>query len=110
MHLARLGAARNLEYVPAGHSWQVLELDAPSSGENLPEGQLLQASDPTTVLYLPAAHAKQAPPSGPVEPAMQTQSNTVLLPAGELEPEGQLMQASDPTAVLYLPAIHRQSS
>jgi hypothetical protein len=35
--------------------------------------QLSHAADPVALLYVPAAHATHAPPSGPVVPAGHTQ-------------------------------------
>ena len=45
---------------------QVLEAVAAAAGEKVPAGQSVQVSGPGAVLYLPASHAVQSPPSGPV--------------------------------------------
>ena len=50
----------------AGQALQALESVAAAAGEKLPAGQSVQAVGPGAVLYLPATHAVQAPPSGPV--------------------------------------------
>ena len=75
-------------------------------GELESAGQLLQLVAPTTLLYLPAPHAVQAPPSGPHQPGLQVQLLKAVLCAGELESAGQLLQLVDPAALLYLPATH----
>ena len=89
-------------------------------------GQSLHKADPADVLYLPATHAVQLPPSGPVDPALQVQLVKAALPAGELEFDGQAVhvelpeapaaveyvpapqsvQTADPVDALYLPATH----
>ena len=50
----------------AGQALQTPEAVAAAADEKLPAGQSVQAAGPGTVLYLPATHAVQAPPSGPV--------------------------------------------
>jgi hypothetical protein len=51
-------------------------------------GQLVHAALPVAPLYVPAAHAEQSPPFGPVYPSIQAQSLIASLPAGELESVG----------------------
>ena len=94
------------EYAPAGHAAHVPELLAPGTPENAPAGhgthtpeefaatareyapawQLMHTLAPVAVLYLPAAHAVQVPPFGPVYPASQAQlvRNPLALAAREL--------------------------
>ena len=50
----------------AGQALQAPEAVAAAAGEKVPAGQSVQAPGPGAVLYLPATHAVQAPPSGPV--------------------------------------------
>jgi len=76
-------------------------------------GQSLHKADPADVLYLPATHAVQLPPSGPVDPALQVQLVKAALPAGEVEFDGQAVHDASvvcPVAVPYLPAQHRHGS
>ena len=93
--------------------------------EYFPARQLLHAASPDAVLYFPAAHAVHAPPSGPVDPALQAQAVASLLAAGASErvghhwhtsetaptaveycPATQLLHAAGPDAILYVPATH----
>ena len=57
-------------------------------------------------MYEPAAQLAQDPPSGPLEPLLQTQSFLALLPEGALELEGQFVQSVAPEVVEYLPLGH----
>ena len=75
-------------YVPALHLMQLKLVDVPvavvyfpapqsihapaASREYFPKPQSVQLALPVLVLYLPAAHGEQTPPSGPVYPASQT--------------------------------------
>jgi hypothetical protein len=71
-----------------------------ASGSALPS---VQAADPVDTLYLPATHAVQLPPSGPVDPALQVQLVKAALPAGELELVGQAVHDASvvcPVAIL----------
>ena len=61
----------------------------PGSEKVLP-GQRVQATLPVVVLYVPAAHAVHAPPSGPEKPATHTQSVAASLPVVDCELAGQL--------------------
>jgi hypothetical protein len=94
MHTVALVAATEVEYAPAG--------------------QLIQAPEPDTVLYWPAAHGEQRPPFGPVYPALHVQSvcDPLLgpanefaghklqlgLPSGDHSPSAQLKHVSLPVA------------
>ena len=88
----------------------------------------MHATLPLVVLYLPATHVEQTPPSGPVNPALQVQAAITELDATELEfnghdthvaeavaptvneyvPPAQSKQAPDPLTSLYLPATHAE--
>ena len=46
---------------------------APVVVEYVPAAQSVHATVPGTVLYFPAANAAHGPPSGPVNPRLQTQ-------------------------------------
>ena len=62
---------------------------AASSVEYVPSGHSEQASDPFVALYLPASHAAQVPPSGPVYPALHLQSVTLSEDGREFDSDGQ---------------------
>jgi len=57
----------------SGHMLHSLAI-APTTVEYSPGKQLLHAASPVATLYFPAAHSTQAPPSDPVDPALQVQS------------------------------------
>ena len=79
---------------------------------------------------MPAPHATQSPPSGPVYPALHVQSDAAALPAGELESVGQTVhtlfdvaasvveyvpapqsvQLPDPVSALWVPATHAEQA
>ncbi len=61
------------EYLPRPHNEQVADEVAPKAEEYLPSLHPVHATVPVTVLYFPAAHAAHVPPSGPVNPRLQTQ-------------------------------------
>ena len=67
----RLDAAQNTTYTVA------------PACEYLAASHSVQATDPLVALYLPAAHARQAPPSGPVYPALHLQSVMSPLPTAD---------------------------
>lgn len=54
------------EYAPALQARHVLPTEAPATAEYVPAMQSVQGCEPTMLLYLPAAHAPHATPSGPV--------------------------------------------
>lgn len=84
---------------------------APVAVEYVLAMQSVHALLPVTVLYFPAWHCVQGPPSGPVDPAAQGGSTQLLasvLPAGEVVPAAQAMHvAADvaPVAVEYVLAM-----
>jgi len=80
----------------------------------------VHAAEPVVSFHVPAAHAVQAAPSGPVYPTLQVQAATLGLGAMpptaqatqdvapdvvEYVPAPQSVHAALPVAVLYLPAI-----
>jgi hypothetical protein len=115
-----------VRYLPATHSMQMLAEEAPSVVEYLPAAQPVHKSLPISVLYVPAKHAEQTPPSDPVYPLLQRQWVAATLPLGELECSGhaaqvvaeaaptaaeyasaaQSVHAAEPEPALYFPAIH----
>jgi hypothetical protein len=73
-------------------------LGAPVTDEYVPAEQFVHASLPLVVLYFPATQAVHAPPSGPVNPALQDmdiQALTDELPLGEVLPAGHVRQLVD---------------
>jgi hypothetical protein len=80
------------EYFPAPQATQVLATEAPAAAENIPAAQSVHATEPAPVLYFPATHALHAPPSGPENPALQTQLVTAGEAVGDSEFAGQLLQ------------------
>ena len=77
-----------VEWLSDGHAVQVDSDVALAAAEYLPAVHVLQASVPVLALYLPAGHAVQSPPSGPVKPALHVHDDAAVLPAGELESVG----------------------
>jgi len=78
---------------------------AESEFETTPKPQIEHGAEPTPALYCPAAHSTHAtPPSGPVDPGPQTQSETVEAPdTAEVLPGKQSMHAETPSDEEYLP-------
>jgi len=56
--------------------------------------------EPTTLLYVPAAHDVHTPPSGPLKPVSQGQTVRALPPVPEFA--GQLVHACEPLVLLYV--------
>ena len=110
----------------AVHAEHVVSAVCPTDAEYLPAPQSVQVASPVPALYLPAPHSAHVPPLGPVKPALQMQSEEVLLPAGAFElaghtehvlsataaaapeylPAPHSVQAASPVPALYLPATH----
>ena len=66
-----------------------------------------QSYIPEEVLYVPAGHLVQGPPSGPLEPLSHSQALAALLPAGEEDRGGQLLHVLEelaPVVEEYVPA------
>ena len=68
--------------------------------------QSVHATEPVTDLYLPATHCVHAPPLGPVDPALQVQSDALSLASRASEFAAQSVQAAEPATDLYLPNTH----
>jgi len=111
--------------VPAGHAEhsppsgpvnpalhvQLVTMSAPSDNEADDDGQSKQAALPAVSLYVPAEHAEHSPPSGPVYPAMHSQSVTLSLPSDdEAVVDGQAKHSVLPVSSLYLPGAHASQS
>ncbi len=81
---------------------------APVLVEYLPAAQSVHAALPLLVLYLPATHVVHEPALGPVNPRLQVQLESAVLPLGELDPLGHARHAASsdaPVLVEYLPAV-----
>ena len=103
LHALALFAPDTLEYLPARQLVHTLALLAPDTLEYVPATQSVQARVPLLVLYLPATHAVQTPPLGPVNPALHVQAPTTVLELGELLFAGQDVHDPAP-AEEYVPA------
>jgi len=107
VHVLSAVAPLKSEYFPAPQSKHVLSAVAPLKSEYFPAPQSVHASLPLPALNLPAAQSTHAPPSGPVEPALQTHAVAAALPAREAELAGHawhVASAVAPAASEYLPA------
>jgi len=70
-------------------------------------GQVSHAAEPFAVLYCPARHAAQGPPSTPVYPAWQRHAlASVWAVSAWPECSPQALHAAEPFAVLYCPSGH----
>jgi hypothetical protein len=67
------------EFELPGHARQVVTPVAADVPEYVPTPQLLHATLPVVLLYLPAAHGEHVPPSGPVYPALQATTGHVYV-------------------------------
>ncbi len=85
---------------PAPHEVQAL---APAAVEKVPDTQSVHAALPLLVLDLPATHTVHVPPSAPVYPALQVQTELGL---GGFELAEQVTQFVAPTVVEYEFAGH----
>jgi hypothetical protein len=91
----------------AVHARHVDESVAFVLAEYVPAAQSTHAALPALVLYFPATHATQGPPSGPVNPALQAVDTHALmfeLPLGEVVPVGHVRHCDDDN-VKYLMMI-----
>ena len=82
----------------AGHARHVVATVAPVLAEYVPAAQSTHAALPALVLYFPATHATQGPPSGPVNPGLQAVDTHALifeLPLGEVVPAGHVRHCDD---------------
>jgi len=91
------------EYVPAT---QFKQTEA-AAGEEVPAVQLVHTALPLVFLYEPAPHCVQAPPFGPVNPALHEQLLESSLPVGLMAFTGQLTHEETPVVSLYVPASHK---
>ena len=94
------------EFELEGHAKHTDDDTAPTVVEYVFTPQSVHATLPLLVLYLPATHPEQTPPSGPVNPALQVQALMDILELGELELAGHNVHAALPLVVLYLLATH----
>jgi hypothetical protein len=74
----------------------------------MPAPQSVHAAEPMPLLYVPATHAEQDPPSDPVNPRLQRQLVERMLPMADTEFDEQLAQVEDavaPVVAENLPAM-----
>ena len=95
------------EYLPAPHCSQALSATAPVPMRYVPAPQSMHPPAPTTALYFPATHATHVPPSGPVNPRLQTQA-VVAVCAVPVCPEfvAQPVHGALPVSHLYVDIAH----
>ena len=74
------------------HCKHVLSDVCQFDGEYFPAPQSMHAASPVSALNLPATHPTHGPPLGPVNPALQAQSEDESLPSGAFELAVQLEQ------------------
>ena len=72
-----------IDFVLLGHAVHVVNPFDPF--ENFPAAHSVQPAEPFTFLYFPASHCAQEAPFGPLDPALQEQLETLVLPAAEKE-------------------------
>jgi len=94
-----------LDRFPDGH---VTHSVPPLMFRYVPSLHRSQAEEPLLALNSPGKHATHCPPSGPLYPALQTQSDTSVLPCNvsDLFPEGHDTHAVPPVIFRYSPALH----
>jgi len=78
--------------------------------ENVPEGQLLHDPAPDPALNVPAGHAAQLPPFGPVKPALHAQSEEASLWAGEEDPATMLSRQPPDCTSLGRPSCIKEAA
>lgn len=86
-----------------GHGVQAV---APNVVEYVLAPQVVHVAEPVVVLYVPARHAEQTPPSGPVKPVSHGHTVSALPPAPEFD--GQFVQSCGPLVLLYVAVRHGQ--
>ena len=72
----------------------------------VPLTQRAQEAEPVELLYVPAVHLVQDPPSGPLDPRLHVQSLIISLPGGDDDREGQTAHVASPVLDLKVPAPH----
>lgn len=85
VHVSTVIAAVKVEYFPLEHATQVVSLVADILTEYFPGTQEVHCALPVVLLYFPATHAVQLPPSNPVYPVLQTHAMISPLPWAECE-------------------------
>ena len=106
MHAARAELASGELELP-GHVAQAVASVAPTVVEYVAAAQSAQTALPVSILYFPATHTEQTPPSGPVNPTSQVHAARAELAKGELALPGHVRQVAAsvaPTAVEYVAA------
>ena len=84
---------------------QVAAAVAADEAEYVPTPQDVHPALPLAILYVPAIHDEQTPPSGPVCPALQVQSATASLELAELELPGQAEQVDAAVAAVAVESV-----
>ena len=93
-----------LPYLPAAQSSQ---FDDPLMALYVPTVHSVQSGDPSGANF-PGLHAKQGPPSGPTEPALQVQFDITTLPFSVNVSNGQSQQKELPVSLANVPAAHNE--
>jgi hypothetical protein len=90
--------------LPALHRHEPME-GLPGAWVSRPSGQAMHSAEPVAALYVPASHAEQGPPSGPLYPALHWQAVFSVLPLSEVLFAAHGVQSPAPVAA-YFPATH----
>ena len=91
-----------VEYLPAPQTVHTVAVER----ENLPAAHSTHDAEPGRSLNVPAAHAKQGPPLGPVNPALQLQLLSEKLPAEDEEFGAHTLHTLEPAMGANLPTMH----
>ena len=97
------------EVNPAAQARHVVEVVAATLTEYIFAEHMVHTALPLAGLYVPAAHVKHGPPSGPVNPALQMQFVTDVLASSDLVAVGHVVHVAVPITSLYCPiaqAVH----
>lgn len=89
--------------MPGAHKSKQLSCEELPGGEVFPPAHIEHVSLPLSLLYVPASHSVQSPPSGPVYPALHLQSVMESLPAVDQVWVGHEAHTS---AFSYVPPSH----
>jgi hypothetical protein len=101
------------EFEFTGQSTHAEDAVAPTVSEYFPIEQSEHATEPLTALYLPATHAEQTPPSGPVLPGTHSWTIHILndeLPFTDLVFTGHATQVSEVPAAIVLEYVSTPQS